>query len=102
MKSRKNESGQITIDFLFALILTLGFFVLLFTMTFTLTVVEIAQYITFSAARAMSASNKDPTVQVEVARRKYGSLLAEGSPARSLFQGGWYSLSSPEIGRAHV
>ena len=95
-KRKKGESGQITIDFIFALILTLGFFVLLFTMTFTLSVVEVAQYITFSTARAMSASNKDPTVQVEVARRKYSSLLGEGSPVRSLFQGGgWYSLSSP-------
>ena len=90
----RNQSGQITVDFLFALILTLGVFVLIFAMTFTMSVVEVVQYITYSSARAMIASNKDPETQLEAARRKYSLLVGEGSPARGFLQG-WYAVSSP-------
>ena len=47
----RNQRGFITIDFLFSLVLVLGFSALLFIMTFTLLVAEVTQYITYAAAR---------------------------------------------------
>ncbi|MEI7973387.1 MAG: hypothetical protein WCH11_03370 [Bdellovibrio sp.] len=91
----KPQSGQITIEFLFSLILALGMFSLLFAISFTLTMVEITQYVVFSSTRAMIAANLDPETQTEVARQKYEQLVGRpSSPAHSLFNGSWFRLSS--------
>lgn len=88
--------GQISIEFLFSLILALALFSILFAMSFTLTMVEIAQYAVFSSARAMIAGNLDPETQTEVARQKYEQLVSRTtSPAYALFNGAWFTLSSP-------
>ncbi len=93
----KNSRGQITIDFLFAFIIALGIFVVLFSMTFTLSVVEMVQYITFSSARAHLAGNLTMNDQVQAARSKYKQLTSgNNSPLSSLVNGGWFSVSNPQ------
>ncbi len=57
MKEKKKSAGFITIDFIFALITVFGLSTLLFALTFTLSVVEIVQYITFSSARSFYAAH---------------------------------------------
>ena len=49
-----DEAGILTVDYLFAIILAMGFVALLFAMSLTLTVVEVVQYMTFSSARSYS------------------------------------------------
>jgi len=90
-----NQSGLVTVDFLFALVLGFGMSAILFAMTFTLTVVEVAQYITFSAARAHTAANSTVSAQKDAARDKYATLIS--SPAFApLFRGGWFEISKKD------
>jgi hypothetical protein len=87
-----NQAGLVTIDFLFAIVLGFGMTAILFAMTFTLTVVEVAQYITFSAARAHAAANINKDTQKTAAREKYSQLISSAALA-PLFSGGWFELS---------
>jgi hypothetical protein len=88
-----NQSGLVTLDFIFALVISFGMAAILFAMTFTLTVVEVTQYITFSAARAQAAANLDPATQEEAARKKYDQLVKNPVLA-SLYNSGWFEVSN--------
>ncbi len=90
--SLNSQAGLVTIDFLFAIVLGFGMAAVLFAMTFTLTVVEVAQYVTFSAARAHSAANINKEAQKTAARDKYAQLISSAALA-PLFSGGWFELS---------
>ncbi len=70
-----NSRGLITLDFLFALVLCLGLSVVLFAWTVTLAVVEVTQYITFSAARSYHAAHLSKEKQIERGNQKYQELL---------------------------
>ncbi len=52
-----NQSGFLAADFLFSFVLVIGCGIIIFALTFSLATVEIAQYITWSAARSYSAGN---------------------------------------------
>lgn len=87
-----NQAGIITIDFLFAIVIAFGMSAILFAMTFTLTVVEISQYIVFSAARTHAAASLNIEEQKSAGRQKYGSLIS--SPAfKALYSNGWFEIS---------
>ena len=87
----KNEEGLITIDFIFALSLSLVFVVLLLAVSVTLSVVEITQYITFSAARNYFAGHISIDKQREWAQIKYGELTKQ-TPLQVFYQGGWFEI----------
>lgn len=91
----RNQSGIITLDFMVALVIGFGMSAILFAMTFTLSVVEIAQYMTFSSARAQAAGHKDPLEQEQAARLKFSKLLNNGVLA-PLFSNGWFEISKAE------
>ncbi len=86
------QRGFITTEFLFAIVIAFGMSMLTFAMTFTLSTVEVAQYIVYSAARAQAAGNLDKNSQIEEARLKYASLAAD-KKLSSLFTNGWFSIS---------
>ncbi len=52
-----SQSGMITVDFLFAFVLVMGFAAILFSLSMTLTVAEVTQYATYTAARAYTAGH---------------------------------------------
>src|ERR1700761_4302146 len=87
-----NQNGQMTIDFIFGLVLMAGFAAVLFALSFTLSVSEIAQYITFATARNYYAANFAPQDQVTAAKAKYAALVGNKA-IKPLFQGTWFSLS---------
>lgn len=87
-----NESGFITAEFLFAIVIAFGMSAIVFALTFTLSTVEVGQYIIYSTARAQAAGNFDKTAQSDAAKAKYSSLLADKGLA-SLFSNGWFTLS---------
>ena len=99
----KNQRGMITVDFLFAFVLVMGFSSILFALSFSLTVAEITQYVTFASARNYMAGNihhdgNDTSSQVGLAKLKYAQLLT--NPVLTpLYSNGWFGVApEPEIG----
>lgn len=74
-----NQQGFIMADFLFSMALVIGCCIILFGLTFSLASVEIAQYITWSAARSYAAAHKDEGKNKQMARLKF-ELLAKRFP----------------------
>jgi hypothetical protein len=94
---RKNQGGFITLDFVFSLMMSLGFTVVLIAVCTTLSMVEVTQYLTFSVSRVYMGAHENPTLQEETARRKF-ELLMENRVFGTLFGGSWFKLGQPELG----
>ncbi len=94
LKLIQNEKGILTLDFLFSFIICFLVMQILFALCFTLSVIEVSQYILFSTARSHMASNVSQTVQIESAREKFKELTTTGAFA-SLYSGGWFTISKP-------
>ena len=88
-----NARGQVTVDFIFAMVLVLGFTGLLFVVTFSLSVAAITQYITFAAARNAMAAHLDMTQQTQRGHDKYQELIS--NPVfKPLYSNGWFSVDA--------
>lgn len=90
---RLNERGVITVDFLFAIVLILGFSGLLFVLSFTLSVASVTQYITFAAARSYAVAHVDKDTQEARGQAKYKELIAN-SVMKPLYTNGWYTVDA--------
>lgn len=86
------NKGFVTIDFMFAIVIGFSMVILVFAMTLTLSVVEVAQYVVYSAARAQSAGNISPEAQMKAARDKYKSLIGHEF-LEGLFNGPFFEIS---------
>lgn len=94
----RNERGIITVDFVFAMVLILGFSALLFVLTFTLSVASVTQYVTFSAARNYFPAHISKEMQEKRAQLKYKELV-ESKVFSPLYSNGWYEIDTdPNIG----
>ncbi|MFP5518336.1 MAG: hypothetical protein ACLGGX_00405 [Bdellovibrionia bacterium] len=95
LKQIKNERGMVSADFIFSLVIAAGVSAVLFAVTFTLSMVEIAQYMAFSSARAMAGADLGIDNQVAAAQKKYEGLLASKT-LQPLFSAGgdtWFIVS---------
>ena len=95
----KNNSGFIAAEFLFAFSMVIGCGILIFSLTFTLTTIEIAQYITWSAARSYAVGNLSEADSNKAAQAKYKNLasmfpLLTGKGNSSP----WFQMSEPRTG----
>jgi hypothetical protein len=90
--NKNNTSGFVTADFIFSFLLASMMTTLLFGLCFTFTVIEIAQYISFSATRAAIPAQKSYAQQKDRAEKKYAQLVSN-SVIRPLLINGWFSLS---------
>jgi hypothetical protein len=90
----KSQKGFVTTEFLIAIVIAFGLTVLTFSMTLTLSVVEVAQYAVFSASRAHSAANYNVEAQKKAAQNKYQQLIT-GPGLAPLFTNGWFEVSLP-------
>jgi len=89
-----NQSGQLTFDFLIAITLALGLFILFFAITYTFTTVEISQYVAFSAARAQAGANSTVAAQQDAANTKL-TYLTTGHPIfKSQYSTGWFTFDA--------
>ena len=79
----KSNAGFITLDFVFAIIIAFGMTAILFSMTYTLSAVEIAQYLTFSSSRAHAAAHATPDKQIEMGQKKFNELLTQPVQVRN-------------------
>lgn len=91
-KGKQKSAGFITIDFIFALVAVFGLSTLLFALTFTLSVVEVVQYITFSSARSFYAAHFNTEKQKEMGVNKFQSLITNRDFAPLFRPGGWFEL----------
>jgi hypothetical protein len=96
-----NNSGFLAADFLFSFIMIIGCGIVIFALTFSLATVEVAQYITWSAARSYSAANINAAASRSAADSKFAELSkkfplltgAEGSSP-------WFVLTKKLVGDA--
>lgn len=97
----KNNQGFILADFLFSFVLVISCGIIIFALTFSLATIEIAQYITWSAARSYSAAAKTADDSRKAAESKFNKLSAKfplltgnGSDAP------WFELTLGQLGDA--
>lgn len=90
---------MISAEFIFALVLCVGLCIVLFSLNFTLSMAEVAQYIAFSSARAHAAGHVDQTKQEQLAKDKFNQLI-NNPVLKPLFNnpdGGWFKLADLEV-----
>lgn len=92
----RDESGQLTLDFIFALTIAFGFSIVFFAMSFTLSMVEVCQYITYAAARTYNAANVSKQAQHDLAQQKYEELKGKGI-LKTLLKNGWITLGPLQL-----
>lgn len=94
-RNKSNQSGFVVVDFLFAMFVSFGLIVILMSMMFTLSIVEVGQYIAFSASRAQSAGHVSMNEQKLMAYNKYKELTSNKN-LKTFFSNGWFEISKPE------
>lgn len=94
----KDQSGLITVDFIFSLLLVGGFFSVLFALSLTLSVVEITQYITFATARNYHAAHWSINQQTNEGTQKYFDLTRGNKVFSPFFSNGWFEINGGENG----
>lgn len=93
----RNERGFITFDFIFALLMALGFTTVLFALTVSLSAVEVAQYVTFAVSRAYAGAHETDKEQEQLTQAKYNELLAY-PVFKAAFNGGWFKVGPVRVG----
>jgi hypothetical protein len=98
-RQKRNESqrGFITLDFVFSLVMSLGFVVVLLAISATLSMVEVTQYLTYSISRVYAGAHENQGLQEATAKRKF-ELLMENRVFSTLFGGSWFKLGEPQFG----
>jgi len=92
----KSQSGLIVADFVFSISLAASLGILLFSISYTLAVVEVTQYVSFSVARAHMAGHKNPTEQETKARDKYIQLTKSKGAVGSLYSTSWFMVGGED------
>lgn len=93
----KNQSGLITLDFIFALVLVFAFTAVLFAVSLTLSIVEVTQYVTFASSRNYFAAHQSEAEQKKLGKAKYDQLVA--TPFfKPIYNNGWFELKDFKIG----
>ena len=88
---------MIAVDFLFAFTMVMGFTMLAFSLSLTLTAIEVAQYIGYASARAGMAGHQNPASQSQLMQTKYDQLKNQ-SPLAPLMNNGWFVMLDPTPG----
>lgn len=97
LRALKNNSGMLTLDFIFASLVVFAFSAIIFSFAITLSVVEVVQYASFATARSYSLSHFNEESQRTLAQQKYDTFMSDGRIS-SLFQMGWFENGDVEIG----
>lgn len=92
----RNTGGFLSADFLFSIVIACGLCAVFFCLTFTLSVIEVGQYIAFSVSRAHAASHKTQEDQERLAKSKFESLK-KNKVLGPLFANGWFEIGNLEV-----
>ena len=93
----RNQRGMLSADFLLSMIMASLLSILLLALASTYSVVEVAQYIAFSAARVHAAADVDISDQKAKAQAKLASLIKSNIFAPLFVGSGWFSLKLKDI-----
>lgn len=91
-----SNSGMVTADFIFSFLLACMFTAFLFAMCFSFTIIEVVQYISYSATRAALPSHKDFEAQKRRAEDKVNSLVNNAVLA-PLLKNGWFNVTLKDM-----
>jgi uncharacterized membrane protein len=72
----RSNSGLISIDFIFGFLLSFAFLMIFFALAYSLTIVEVVQYIAFASSRTYMASDVSDVEQTTNAQAKANKLKA--------------------------
>lgn len=92
----RNSKGFLSADFLFSIVIASCLCAVFFSLSFTLSMVEIGQYIAFSVSRAHSAGHKTQDDQEKAAKDKFNSLQ-KNKVLAPLFSNGWFEIGNLDI-----
>lgn len=92
-----NQSGFVAAEFLFAFVLVISCGIIVFALTYSLMAVEVAQYITWSSARAYSSGNTTKGASSQAASTKFKNLAA-AFPLLTNSDNSWFSLTELGVG----
>lgn len=92
----RNSKGFLSADFLFSIVIASCLCAVFFSLSFTLSMVEVGQYIAFSVTRAHSAGHKTQEDQENAAKAKFKSLQTNKVFA-PLFSNGWFEIGNLDI-----
>lgn len=96
MKIVKGQSGIITLDFAFAIVIAFSFTSIFMVTAFTLAMVEVGQYVTYSTSRAYNGAHESPQLQRDLAIAKYTELTKSGF-IKGLLDSKWIELGPPDL-----
>ena len=92
----RSSGGFLAADFLFSLVISCGLCVVFFCLAFTLSMVEVGQYIAYSVSRSHMAGHKTQDDQEKAAKAKFASLQ-KNKVLSPLFTNGWFEISNLDI-----
>ncbi len=88
----RSNRGLISIDFLFGFLMSFAFLMIFFALAYSLTIVEVVQYIAFASSRAYMGADINQSTQANNAKSKAASLI-EGKFASFLGKS-WFTLGT--------
>ncbi|MBS1969187.1 MAG: hypothetical protein JSU04_02720 [Bdellovibrionales bacterium] len=92
----RNSKGFLSADFLFSIVIACCLCAVFFSLSFTLSMVEVGQYIAFSVSRAHAAGHKTQDDQEKAAKDKFASLQ-KNKVLAPLFSNGWFEIGNLDI-----
>lgn len=95
-KALSNSKGFLSADFLFSIVIASCLCAVFFSLSFTLSMVEIGQYIAYSVSRAHAAGHKTQEDQETAAKDKFASLQ-KNKVLAPLFSNGWFEIGNLDI-----
>ncbi len=93
-----SKSGFITADFLFSFVLVISIGIIIFTISFSLATIEIAQYIVWSSARAYAAGNLTEAASIKQGEDKFNALAAQFPALTGSGSSPWFTLGEFKVG----
>lgn len=91
-----SDKASISVDFLFSFLIVMGLTYLILALSFTLSFIEITQYITFSTARSYYASHTTKSEQKQQAENKYNELINNPAWAHFFNKMAWFKIDNAE------
>ena len=85
------------LDFVFSLVFAIGFSTVFFSVAVTLSLVEVAQYVTFATARSYAAAHETKDLQTKLAQAKFADIM-DVSSFKTFLGSNWIKIGEPQLG----
>lgn len=91
MSHLRSQRGVVALDFIYGLVLITGGFAITLSIAFTLSVIEVGQYVAFSTSRAYLPTRFAIADQAQAAEEKFNQLMDEPG-LRPLRKSDWFAF----------